>query len=332
MGSSFPHPIYLDDFLLFGTPFSGEAQAFLSTTLATFSELGIPVAFQKLEGPHTSVTFLGILIDTARMELRLPLDKLQRLRAMVSNWRGKRSCTRSELESLMGHLSHAAVVIRPGRIFLRHMFSLMARATFHHFHIHLDSVAKADLAWWHCFLQDWHGASFMVRPDWPTLVIHTDASGVFGCGAVCSDNRWAQLEWPPNWQAVDISVKELLPIVLAAAIWGHGWAGHRVLFYSDNAAVVAVIQRRSARDTCLLHLLRCLYFYAAHFQFTYTAHHIPGVDNVAADALSRNHMSIFFSLIPQVIPTQVPSSVAAFLLHIRPDWGSQAWIRLFRDS
>ncbi len=77
---------YLDDFLLFGSPFSGEAQTFLSTTLATFSELGIPVAFQKLEGPHTPVTFLGILIDTARMELRLPLIKLQLLRAMVSIW------------------------------------------------------------------------------------------------------------------------------------------------------------------------------------------------------------------------------------------------------
>ncbi len=67
-------------------------------------------------------------------------------RDMVSNWRGKRLCTRSELEPLTGHSSHAAVVIKPGRIFLRHMFSLMARATFHHLYIHLDSVAKADLA------------------------------------------------------------------------------------------------------------------------------------------------------------------------------------------
>ena len=66
-------------------------------------------------------------------------------------------------------------------------------------------------------------------------MVHTDASGVFGCGAVCADHRWAQLEWPSDRQAVDISVKEMLPIVLAAAVWGHTWAGHRVLFYSDNA-------------------------------------------------------------------------------------------------
>ena len=34
----------------------------------------------------------------------------------------------------------------------------------------------------------------MVRPDWPTLEIHTDVSGVFGRGAVYSDNCWAQLD------------------------------------------------------------------------------------------------------------------------------------------
>ena len=29
-------------------------------------------------------------------------------------------------------------------------------------------------------------------------------------------------------------------------VWGLSWAAYRVLFYSDNAAVVAVIQHRSA--------------------------------------------------------------------------------------
>ena len=323
---------YLDDFLLFGAPFSNEAQSCLSTTLSTFDELGIPVSLPKLEGPHTSVTFLGILIDTARMELRLPLDKLHRIWGLVSDWRQKRSCRRSDLESLLGHLSHAAVVVKPGRIFLRHMFSLLARASSRHFYIHLDTVAKADLAWWDCFLCDWHGASFMVRADWPAVVVHSDASGVFGCGAVCSNGYWTQLEWPPEWREVDISVKELLPIVLAAAVWGHSWTRHRITFYSDNAAVVAVIQRRSARDNHLLHLLRCLYFYAAHFQFTYAARHIPGVNNVAADALSRNHMSTFLSLVPQGTLTQIPPSATAFLLHSRPDWGSRDWIRLFKTS
>ena len=38
---------YLDDFLLFGTPFTGQAHSFLSIALATLAELGVPVAFQS---------------------------------------------------------------------------------------------------------------------------------------------------------------------------------------------------------------------------------------------------------------------------------------------
>ena len=131
---------------------------------------------------------------------------------------------------------------------------------------------------------------------------------------------------------MDISVKELLPIVLSAALWGRHWGRCQVTFYSDNAAAVAVLQRRSARDPALLHLLRCLYFYAAHFQFAYTARHIPGVDNVAADALSRNFMPTFFSLVPQGHYTPIPPGVTTFLISRRPDWGSADWIRLFRAS
>ena len=127
-------------------------------------------------------------------------------------------------------------------------------------------------------------------------------------------------------------MKELLPIVVAAAIWGDTWGQCHVIFYSDNAAVVSVIQRRSARDPSLLHLLRCLYFYAAQFQFTYTARHIPGVDNIAADALSRNLMFTFLSLIPQGSRTAIPPGVMSFLISRQPDWGSADWIRLFRDS
>lgn len=181
---------YLDDFLLFGTPFSREAQSFLYIALSTLKELGVLVAFPKFEGPHTSVTFLGILIYTARMELRFPSDKLHRLQGLVASCQHRCSLSRADLESLLGHLLHATMVIRPGRTFLRHMFSLMARATSRHFYVHLDATARADLAWWHCFLEDWHGSSFMVRADWPEVTVHSDASGVFGCGAICSEIRW----------------------------------------------------------------------------------------------------------------------------------------------
>ena len=129
-----------------------------------------------------------------------------------------------------------------------------------------------------------------------------------------------------------IAVKEMATILLAAATWGCSWHHCSVFFHCDNAAVVFVIQRHSAKDPFLLHLLRCLYFYAARFQFGYSAHHLPGVSNVAADALSRDNMSLFLSLVPPGSPSVVSKEVLDLLLWQHPDWGSQLWIRQFKAT
>ena len=74
---------YLDDFLIMGAPISSEATIAASKAMEFFSATGIPVADHKTEGPATSLTFLGVLIDTDRFQLRLPEDKLLRLRELV---------------------------------------------------------------------------------------------------------------------------------------------------------------------------------------------------------------------------------------------------------
>ena len=103
-------------------------------------------------------------------------------------------------------------------------------------------------------------------------------------------SAWFQLRWPESWSEVDIVVKELVPIVVAAAIWGRHWSRSHVCFHLDNMAVVTILQSISPRGELVLHLIRCLYFYAAIYQFDYSAEHVPGVLNVAADALSRNNL------------------------------------------
>jgi len=75
---------YLDDFLLVGPAQSQESQQALDTTMATFASMGLSVAPEKTEGPTTSLVFLGIEIDTLRLQLRLPPDKKARLSAGLS--------------------------------------------------------------------------------------------------------------------------------------------------------------------------------------------------------------------------------------------------------
>ena len=62
--------------------------------------LGVPLAEEKVEGPSTSLVFLGNVIDSVAGEPRLPLEKLSRLRLLIQQWLGKKMCKKSELLSV----------------------------------------------------------------------------------------------------------------------------------------------------------------------------------------------------------------------------------------
>ena len=323
---------YLDDFLIFGPPGTKIASTARWLVEALLRDFGAPIAEHKTEGPSTCITFLGIIIDTVLFQLRLPSEKVDRLQHLLSHWEKKRCCTRKELESLLGYLSHAATVVCPGRIFLRNLFSLLSRVSHPSHFICLNMATRADLAWWQCLLHHWNGLSFF-PPSAPSCHVYSDGSGSFGCGTFLSNSDlWFQLQWPPPWDNTGISAKELVPIIVAAALWGHLWLGKHVCFYSDNEAVVTTIQRRSAKHPLLTQLMRCLFFYASVFQFHFSASHIPGVFNTTADAISRNNHELLPSLLPQASQqVTVPQSVSGFLLAL-PDWGSPNWTTLFLHS
>lgn len=320
---------YLDDFLFFALPGTQLGAHILATVLDIFKRLGIPVAAHKTEGPSCILVFLGILINTHTSELHLPSDKLTRLKDLIEVWSHKKSCSKQDLESFLGHLSHAATVISQGRTFLRQLFSLLSlRHGPSYQFIRLTAGAKADLLWWKTFLQDWNGSSFFPAVT-PPIVVTSDASGSYGCGAFSLPHGWFQFRWPDEWVPVHITAKEMVPVVIAAALWGHKWKRCRVCFQSDNMAVVDLLKTCTSRDQLLMHLLRCLVFYAAYFRFHFTAEHVPGVFNTAADAISRDRVSLFLSLVPQIPQMVIPQPVVELLITARPNWGSQNWTRLF---
>ena len=140
------HPIhYLDDFFFCGPAHSPVCQVALDTAIPLCHRLGLPVAPTKVEGPATCLTFLGIEIDSVAQELRLPPEKLRRLISMLSEWEGRRSATKHQLQSLIGHLSHASKVVKPGRPFMRELIRTMAipKASFHL--VRLNTQCRADI-------------------------------------------------------------------------------------------------------------------------------------------------------------------------------------------
>ena len=145
---------------------------------------------------------------------------------------------------------------------------------------------------------------------------------------------WKELvpiKWVEPMASSHITVKELAPIVVASAAWGYLWKDLTIKVLCDNEAVVAIVNKGISRDSEVMHLVRCLAFFTAKYQFYLVASHIQGVSNVRADALSRNNHSLFQVLHPQAspLPSTIPGSVLDLVFLAKPDWNSLHWIRLW---
>ena len=285
---------YLDDFITVGS--AGQintCQNNLDTMIQLCHRLGVPLAPGKLVGACTKITFLGLEIDTVAGVLRLPEDKLGKFKSTVAQWK---SCTKKQLQSLIGQLNHATAAVRPGRTFLRRLIDLCKTACKRCHYVSINSDARSDILWWDTYLADWNGTALLSVSGWraPDMSFGSDASGSWGCGAHW-DTHWFQLAWSsvPKMRGKNIATQELLPILVAAAVWGSQWRGRCVQCWCHNEAVVAVITSRGSRDKELMHLLHCLFFLEASFQFSLVASHIPGANNTRADDLSRDNLPAF---------------------------------------
>ena len=171
----------------------------------------------------------------------------------------------------MGLLQHASQVVRPGRVFLRCLYNLLAQTgSFEpHFSVCLNSEAQADIEWWATFLTTCNGTSILppLRASNSDVEVWSDDSGGWGCGALWL-TRWLQVRWGSLPIASSgIAAKELFPIVVAVAVWGSALRGSKVCFYSDNMAVVEVLNRQAAKDPLICHQLRSLFYISARFDF-----------------------------------------------------------------
>ncbi len=321
---------HLDDYITIGPPHDATCKENLAVILATCESLGVPLAAEKLEGPSTCLTFLGIEIDTSAGVLRLPAEKLVRIQEELLKWSKRRTWRRKQLESLIGLLQHACKVVRPGRSFLRRMINLLQHSHRPHHRIRLNRTFRADLLWWKTFIGQWNGVGVFPPPATTQVSFASDASGAWGCGAYCGP-KWFQYRWPARARDNHITFLELLAVLLACAVWGREWQGRRVLCWCDNEAAVHVLASRSCRDRTLMHLLRCLFFLEATFRFGLRAKHIPGVHNQLADDLSRNQASAFLSKVPLASrrPSLIRPEIPQVLLDPSLDWTSPTWTQLF---
>ena len=136
----------LDDFLIL----SGQNKSVCNQNLTTFLKIcntvGVPIKEEKNVYAQTTMTFLGIELDTIANEARLPLDNVLKIKNRLSEMRLRRKVTLRELQSLIGLLSFACCVVQPGRNFLRRLIDRTKGIQQPHFHIRLNKESRLEIA------------------------------------------------------------------------------------------------------------------------------------------------------------------------------------------
>ena len=305
----------LDDFLFISSTRT-QCQDDLDRFLILCSHLGIPIAPEKTCGPATTLTFAGIELDSIKSEARLPKDKIAKCVQFISTFLHRKKVTLKELQSLIGLLNFACSVIAPGRAFLRRLIDLTRGATLPHHFIRLRHEVKEDLRVWLSFLSSFNGISFFLDETWCNsnkLNLFTDASGSIGFGAIFG-REWCYGRWPTQWLHRNIAILEFYPIVLSLCLWGNKMQNHSILFFTDNEALVHVINKKSCQDKSLMFFVRKLVLVCLKNNILFKAKHIPGVHNTLADCLSRFQVQTFKQLAPANMnrfPIDIP-------LHLQP--------------
>lgn len=169
----------------------------------------------------------------------------------------------------------------------------------------LNREFRADLVWWSTFIECWNSVSFRPKSKThPFITVASDASGQWGCGAWWGPH-WFQIQWSGTTKELQIAIKELLPVVIGCAIWGHAWSKRQVIWYCNNQPVhggLCLVQDQQTPNinAPTLELGIC----GGSIDFHLHPEYIDTHANHIADDLSRDYMYSFFSKVLQ--PHQPP--------------------------
>ena len=179
-----------------------------------------------------------------------------------------------------------------------------------HFLIRLTRDVNEDLKVWQQFLAGFNGRFFSLSVDWTNshhLKLYTNASGALALGRFLASIGVTVNG--PRAGVIATFFLEFYPIVLSLYLWGYLIKDQRVLFFTDNEALVHVIKRQSCREKDLMFFARKLALVCLKYNTYLRSKHVPGLQNKLADCLSRLQLQTFRQLAPAYMhkePTVIP--------------------------
>jgi hypothetical protein len=115
------------------------------------SEIDVPIANEKTEGPSTIIEYLGLAIDTVNMLIKIPEKKVQDLLKKIKLLSYRKKVTLKELQSICGSLAFCAKALPADRAFSRRLYMATTKASKPNHFIRITTGMRNDLLCGKCF-------------------------------------------------------------------------------------------------------------------------------------------------------------------------------------
>ena len=209
---------YVDDFL--GTEHESKITQSHQALLRTMRDTGITRSERKSVPPTQVVEFVGNLFDAGNMTIGITAQRKIDVLRELEKWRNKDTCTRNQMESLVGKLQFMSNVAKMGRLFISRLLAElknMHRGRYYR----ISEEARKDMKWWYLFLLGFKGTGIMWMCD--SFIVDeefTTASCLVGTGGT-RDWQFFRLTFPGYiTEGAKIVHLELWALIIAVKLWG----------------------------------------------------------------------------------------------------------------
>ena len=113
---------YLDDYL-FAAALKSSCDEQVYVFLGVCQKINFQVAMEKTHWGCTQLTFLGMLLDTERQIVGIPLEKIAKALELIRFFLGRSKVTMLQFQKLCGFLNFLCRAIVPGRVFVCRLYA-----------------------------------------------------------------------------------------------------------------------------------------------------------------------------------------------------------------
>lgn len=278
---------YLDDSFLVHHTYSGCLRNVLDT-ITLSRDLGFTINPAKsVLFPTQELVFLGFVLNSVSMTVRLTPDKISHLIALITNVLQRQCCTILQIAELVGKLVSTFPAVPHGKLFYRQL-DIDKTDALRESHgdfsnlMHLSEQARFDLQWWCKHLPSSHTKIQSKNPD---FLLRTDASN-YGHGSCLGDKTFSG-QW--NYDEIDlhINVKELLAIFYGLQHLCSDCTDCNIKIETDNTTALTYINNMGGKITSCNRIARNIWDWAISHNVWLLCSFIPGKFNIQADQLSR---------------------------------------------